>query len=135
MKQLYVTYPSKYKFLVTLANSPSTFSSIINSVIGLFQRFNNRQNNSNKHKGKHQKQSVTEASNFETIHNTNGDKGINLSTDTIQEIDVSDLVMHHDACDTPSLQKDLFQNSVQNEMLTHYNRIVIGCFKDFISVH
>ena len=27
--------------------------------------------------------------------------------------------------------QDLFQNSVQNEMLTHYNRIVIGCFKDF----
>ena len=26
---------------------------------------------------------------------------------------------------------DLFQNSVRNEMLTHYNRIVIDCFKDF----
>ena len=37
---------------------------------------------------------------------------------------------HHDVCDTPSLHEDLFQNSVQNEMLTQ-NRIVIGCFKDF----
>ena len=27
--------------------------------------------------------------------------------------------------------KTCFKNSVQNEMLTHYNRIVIGCFKDF----
>ena len=105
-------------------------------VIGLFLRFNNRQNNSNKHKGKHQKQSITEA--FEIIHNTNGNKGINLITDTIQEVDVSDLADlsmdagHHDAHDT-SLHEDLFQNSAQNEMLTHYNRIVIGSFKDFFS--
>ena len=104
------------------ANSPSTFSSIISSVLGLFPRFNNRQNKSNKHKGEHQKQSATKASNFETLCSTNSNKGINLSTDTIQEVD---------ACDTPSLHEDLFQNSTWNEMLTHYYRIVIGCFKDF----
>ena len=40
--------------------------------------------------------------------------------------------VHHDAHYTPpSLHKDLFQNSMRNEMLTHYNRTVIGCFKDF----
>ena len=33
--------------------------------------------------------------------------------------------------ETPSLHGSLFQNSTHNEMLTHYNRIVIGCFKDF----
>ena len=66
MKQLYVADPSEHKFLVTSANSPSTFSSIINSVLGLFPRLNNRQNNSNKHKGENQ-QSATKASNFETI--------------------------------------------------------------------
>ena len=99
------------------ANSPSTFTSIINSVLGLFPRFNNRQNNSNKHKGENQKQSITEASNFKTIHTTNSNKGMNLSTDTIQEVNVSDLVDlsmdvgHHNACDTPSLHEDLFQNS------------------------
>ena len=137
IKQLYVTDPSEHKFLVTLPNSPSTFSSIINSVIGLFPRFNNRQNNSDKHKGKHQTQSITKASNFKTLHNTNGNKGINVSTNTIQEVNVSDLADlstdagHHDACETPSLHKDLFQNSAQNEMLTHYNKTVIGCFKDF----
>ena len=118
MKQLYVADPSQHKFLVTSANRPSTFSSIINSVVGLFLRFNNRQNNSNKHKGKHQKQSVTEASNLEPIHTTNSNKGLNLSTDTIQEADVSDLAnlsadigIHHDVHDTPSLHRDLFQNS------------------------
>ena len=139
MKQLYVADPSEHKFLVTSANSPSTFSSIINSVLGLILRFNNSQNDSIKHKGKHQKQSITKASNFKTMHTTNSNKGMNLSTDTIQEVvsDLADLSMdigHHDAQDNPSLHKDLFQNSVQNEMLTHYNRIVIGCFKVF-SVH
>ena len=95
------------------------------------------QNNSDKHKGKHQTQSITKASNFQTLCSTNDNKGTNVSADTIQEADVSDLADlsmdtgHHDTCDTPSLHKDLFQNSAQNEMLTHYNRIVIGCFKDF----
>ena len=100
-----------------LANSRSTFSSLINSVIGLFTGFNNRQNNSDKHKGEHQTQSITEASHFETLCNTNGNKGVNLSTDTIQEVDISDLADlsmdtgHHDVHDTPSLHEDLFQNS------------------------
>ena len=42
-KQLYVADPSKHQFLVRLANSPNTFSSIINSVIGLFPRFSSEQ--------------------------------------------------------------------------------------------
>ena len=73
------------------------------------------------------------------MRNTNGNTGMNLSTDTTQEVDVSDLadlsmdLDHHNAHDTPSLHEDLFQNSMQNEMLTHYNRMVIGCFKDFFS--
>ena len=65
---------------------------------------------------------------------------MNLSTsaDTIPEDDVSDLAnlsadesIHHDAWDTASLQGGWFQNSPCNEMLTHYNRVVIDCFKDF----
>ena len=81
-------------------------------------------------------QSIIEASNSETLCN-NSNKGINVSTDTIPEVDVSDLVdlssdaVHHDVHDNPSLHKDLFQNSMRNKMLNHYNRIVIGCFKDF----
>ena len=119
------------------ANSPSNFSSIFNSVIGLFPRFNSKQDNSAKHKNEHQTQSLIEASNSETLCN-NDNKGINVSVDTIPEVDVSDLVdlsmdaVHHNVHYTPqSLHGDLFQNSARNEMLTHYNRIIIGCFKDF----
>ena len=110
-KQLYVTDPSKHKFLVSLANSPSTFSSIINSVIGLFPRFSSKQTNSDKQLSKHQAQSIIEAS--ETLSN-NANKGINVSTDTIPEVDVSDLVdlssdaVHHNAHVNPSLHDDLF---------------------------
>ena len=87
-----------------------------------------------------QTQSATEASTIETICTANSNKVMNLSTsmDTIPKVGVSDLAnlsadisIHHDAHDTPSLHGDLFQYSTQNEMLTHYNRVVIGCFKDF----
>ena len=33
--------------------------------------------------------------------------------------------------DNPSLHENLFQDSVRNKMLTHYNRVFIGCFKEF----
>ena len=36
--------------------------------------------------------------------------------------------------ETQALHGSLFQNSTNNEMLTHYNRIVIGCFKDFFQL-
>ena len=140
MKQLYIAESSKHKFLVTSAYSLSTLSNIFSSVLGLFPRFSNRQSHTNKHKNVDQKQSATEASTIETIHTTNSNKGMNLGTsaDTIPEVDVSDLAnlsadvgIHHDAWDTASLQGGLFQNSTCNEMLTHYYRVVIGCFKDF----
>ena len=138
MKQLYVADPSEHNFLVTSANSPSTISNIFSSVLGLFPRFSNRQNNTNKHKDEDQKQSATKASTIETIHTTNGNIGMNISTsaETIQDVSdlanlSADISIHHDVCDTPSHHGDLFQNSTCNEMLTHYRRIVIGCFKDF----
>ena len=46
-KQLYITDPSEHKFLVSLANSPSTFSSIINSIISQLPRFGSKQSNTN----------------------------------------------------------------------------------------
>ena len=131
IKQLYITDPSKHKFLVTSANSPSTLSNIFSSVLGLFPRFGNRQGNTNKLDNEDQRQSAAKAA--------NSSKGTNLSTsmDTIQEVDVSDLSMdvsiHQDVHEVPSLHGNLFQNSTCNEMLTHHNRIVIGCFKDFSS--
>ena len=42
--------------------------------------------------------------------------------------------MHQDVHETPALHGSLFQYSTHNEMLTHYNRIVIGCFKDFFQL-
>ena len=135
-KQLYVTDPSVHKFLVSLANSPSTFSSIINSVINLLPRFGSKQTNPNKHQNENQVQTILDASNTEAFNN-NDNADLNVSTDTIADIDISDLAylspnpVHHETCDNPSLHENLFQDSVRNEMLTHYNRIVIGSFKEF----
>ena len=140
MKQLYITDPSEHKFLVKSANSPSTLSNIFSSVLGLFPRIGNRQSNTNKHKNEDQKLSATEASNIEAMCTANSSKGMNssYSTDTIREVDVSDLAnlsadvnIHHNVHYKPLLHGGLFQNSTCNEMLTHYNRVVIGCFKDF----
>ena len=88
-KQLYVADPSEHKFLVSLANSPSTFSSIINSVISLLPRFGSKQTNPNKHQNENQVQTVIEASNTEAFNNGNAD--LNVSTDTIADVDISDL--------------------------------------------
>ena len=49
------------KIPFVVPNSPSTFSSIINSVIGLFPRFSSKQTDSDKHKNGHQVQSIIEA--------------------------------------------------------------------------
>ena len=96
-KQLYVADPSKHKFLVSLANSPSTFSSIINSVISLLPRFSSKQTNSNKHTNENQVQSIIKASNTEAFNN-NGNTDLNVSTDTIADVDVSDLAVSESKC-------------------------------------
>ena len=81
-------------------------------------------------------QSIIEASNTEALNN-NGNTDLNVSTDTIADVDISDFAYlspnaaHHKTHDNPSLHENLFQDSVRNEMLTHYNRIVIGSFKEF----
>ena len=119
MKQIYIADPSKHKFLVTSANSPSTFSNIFSSVLGLFPRFGKRQSQIDKHKDEDQEQSATEASTIETVCTINSSKGMDLSNnvDTIPEDDVSDLAnlsadvsIHHDAQDAASHQGNLFQN-------------------------
>ena len=135
-KQLYVTDPSEHKFLVSLANSPSTFSSIINSVISLLPRLSSKQTNPNKHKNVNQEQSIIKASNTETSNN-NSNKNLNVSTDTFADVNISNFidmspdVVHHKMHDNSSPHENLFQDSIRNEMLTHYNRIVIGSFKEF----
>ena len=134
-KQLYVTDPSEHKFLVSLANSQSTFSSIINSIINLLLRFGSKQTNDNVANEK-QIQTIIETSNTEAFNN-NVNTVLNVSTDTIADVDISDFAdkspdaVHHEHHDNMSQHENLFQDSIRNEMLTHYNRIVIGSFKEF----
>ena len=111
-KQLYVTDASEHKFLVSLANSPSTFSSINNLVISLLPRFSSKQTNPNK-TNENQKQTIIETSNTD---NSNID--LNVSTDTIANIDISDLeclspnAILHELHHNPSPYKNLFPDSV-----------------------
>ena len=123
-----------------MANSPSTFSSIINSIISLLPRFGSKQPNPNKHTNENQVQTIIKASNTEAFNN-NGSTDLNVSTDTIAGKDISDFAdmspnaVNHKTHDSLSQHENLFQNSIRNEMLTHYNRIVIGSFKVILSVH
>ena len=134
-KQLYVTDPSEHKFSVSLPNSPSTFSSIINSVISLLSRFGSKQTNPNK-PNENQMWTIMEASNTKAFNN-NANVDLYVSTDTIADVDVSNSeypspnAVHHESHHNPSPHKNLFPDSVRNEMLMHYNRIVIGSFKEF----
>ena len=45
MKLLYIADPSEHKFLVKEANRPSTFSNILDSVLGMLPGFHKRQVN------------------------------------------------------------------------------------------
>ena len=130
-KQLYVTDLSKHKFLVSLANSPSTFSSIINSVISLLPRFGSKQSNTNT-TIRNEKQTIIKATN---TGNSNVES--NVSSDTIADMEVSDFKhltageVHPESHHNPSPHKNLFPDTVRNKMLTRYNCIVIGSFKEF----
>ena len=130
-KQLYVADPSEHKFLVSLANSPSTFSSIFNSIISLLPRFGSKQSNTNTTM-ENKKQTVIEATNT-----GNSNVELNVSSDTIVDMDVSDFEhlsagevhpkLHHN----PSPHENLFSDTARNDMLTQYNHIVMGSFKEF----
>ena len=118
-----------------MVNRPSTFSGIINSIISLLPRFSSKQTNDNIASEK-QIQIVIETSNAETF-NHNDNAILNVCTDTIADVDVSDFAnispdtVHHEHHDNTSQHKNLFHNSIKNEMFSYYNRIVIGPFKEF----
>ena len=122
-KQVYVTDPSKHTFLVSLANSPNTFSSIINSVISLLPRFSSKQTKDNVANEK-SIQTVIEASNTEAFSN-NDNAILNNCTDTIADVDMSNFMdispgaVHNEHHNNTSQHENLFQDSVRNEMLTH----------------
>ena len=118
-----------------MAYSRSTFSSIINSIISLLPRFGSKQTNDNV-TNKKQIQTIIETPNTEAFNN-NDNANLNVSSDTIADVDISDFAdisqdaVHHEHHDNMSQHKNLFQDSIRNEMLTHYNRIIIGSFKEF----
>ena len=130
-KQLYVADPSKHKFLASLSNSPSTFSSLLNSALKLFG-FSNIQTQSNTN----QIQPIIETSGSKALISNNS-KNLNVSMDTIPEIDdtnfadVNTNVEHVNMCDNTSPHETLYEDSIRNTMLTQYNQIVIGSFKEF----
>ena len=82
-KQQYITDPSEHKFLVSLANSPSTFWSNMNSVISLIPSFGSKQSNTNI-TIENEKQTVIEATNMDSKVE------LNDSSDTIADVDMSD---------------------------------------------
>ena len=133
-KQLYIADPSKHKFLASLANSSGTFSSLLSSALKLFG-FSNSQMQSNTN----QIQPIIEASSSQ-VFNSNKSKKLNVSMDTISEVDVSDFavvnpnVEHGDICNNMSPHETLYENSIRNTMLTQYIRIVIGSFKEFFQL-
>ena len=145
MKQLYITVPRKHKFLVKATNSPSTFSNIFSLVLGLLPRFGKRQSQINDHKDLDQEQTAAEASTIKAIHTVSSGKGTELgnNVDITSEGNASDLAnfcadesAHHVMHDAVLYQENMFPDHARNEMLSHYNRIVIGCFKDiFLSVN
>ena len=108
---------------------------MINSVISLLPRFGSKQTKDNV-ENKKQIQTIIETSNTEAFRN-NDNTILNNSTDTIADVDMSDFTdispcaVHNECHDNTSQHKNLFQDSVRNEMLTHYNRIVMGSFKEF----
>ena len=118
-KQLYVADPSEHKFLVSLANSPSTFSSIINSIISLLPRFGSKQTNPNK-ANENKKQTITAVANT-----SNSNIDLNVSSDTIADVDMSDFkhlsvnAAHHELQHNLPAHENLVPDSVRNEMLTH----------------
>ena len=144
IKQLYITDPSKHKFLVKAANSPSTFSNILGSVLGLLPGFCRRQKQITNSKDNDQEPVATEASTIESINTIHSGKGLELGNhvDTTSEDNTSDLAnfcpnesMHHDKHDAGFfLTENIFQDRACNKMLSHYNRIVIGGSKIFCSL-
>ena len=150
MKQLYITDPSEHRFLVKEAKRPSTFTNILDSVLGLLPGFHKQQNQPYNNKDvEDQKQSTPEASTIETISNRDSGKNSEMGNhvnntaednaflnDIHNMSDLADFYVNtctqnemHNLGLFPS--KTAFSNShTCNKMLSHYNHILIGCFKD-----
>ena len=102
--------------------------------------FHRRQNQANKSKDvEDQKQATPEASTIKTINTIHSGKSFEISNhvDTAPEDNVSDLadlyakeIVHHDMHDPGFFpNENIFPNCAHNKMVSHYNHILIGCFK------
>ena len=116
MKQLYISDPSKHKFLVKAANSPSTFSNILGSVLGLLPRFSKSKSQITNPKDKNQEQTAAKATTIKTIYTISSGKGTELvnSVDTTSEDNASDLAhfcadksAHHNMQDAVLYQENM----------------------------
>ena len=156
MKQLYKDDPSEHKFLVNEANRPGTLSNILESVLGMLPGFCRKQNNTshNTKESEEQAQATSKALTIDTISTldkSNSGKtfkaGNNVDNDTENNVfignahNTSDIVDFHTnvsaqydthSSDLSSIHTEtmLQTHCAHNEMLSHYNCIVIGCFKD-----
>ena len=156
MKQLYIAHPSEQSFLVNKANRPGTLSNILDSVLGMLPGFHKKQNSAlhNTKEVEDQEQATPEASMIDTIITLdNSNNGKNFKTgNTIDNVTESNAFLSNghntsniaDFCANVSAQNDthnlglfpmhtktMFPNPpTHNEMLSHYNCILIGCFKD-----
>ena len=151
MEQLYIADPSKHKFLVNETNRPGTLSNILDSVLGMLPGFCQKQSiaSHNMKENEEQEQATPEASTIDTLStldNLNSSKTGN-NIENVTEIsafldnihntsDIADFHAYtqndtHSSNIFPMHTKTIFPNPyAHNEMLSHYNHILIGCFKD-----
>ena len=156
MKQLYVAEPSEHKFLVNEANRPGTLSNILGSVLGMLPGFakNKIMQSQNTKEIEEQAQATPEASTIDTdstLDNLNSGKALKAGNnkDNVNKSNVflgyvlhskdntSDIVDFHanvsaqnDTHSSDHTEIMLQTHHAHNEMLNHYNHILIGCFKD-----
>ena len=155
MKQLYIANPSKHKFLVKEANSPTTFSNILESVLGLLLGFCRRQNNilPNTKDVEDQEHITPKASTIDTISTVDSGKNPEMSnhvdsatednaflsnvhnTSELADFYVNTSTQHdmHNSGLFPT--KTVFPNHTCNEILSHYNNILIGFSAPELSAH
>ena len=160
MKQLYIADSIKHKFLVNAANMPGTLSNILDSVLGMLPGICKKQNSvlHNTKKVEDQEQATPEATMIDTISTLdNSNSGNNFKTgNTVDNVTESNTFLSN-AHNTSNIADFLTNVSAQNDtnnsglfpmhtktmfpnphahngMLSHYNCILIGCFKDIFSL-
>ena len=151
MKQLYIADPSEHKFLVKEANRPGTLSNILDSVLGMLPGSHKRQIDVSHNTKDVEEQATPEPSTIDTISTLDSVKNSKMGNNVDNSAEsnaflsnihnTSDIV---DLCANTSAQNDIHNSGLFpmhtetmfpnphtcNKILSHYNCILIGCFKD-----